>query len=67
MQTIGYHAAGPHEGRVREVRTPNGVVLRYRYDSANRLREVHCGGRYRVVYAYDGKGRLKGFSEVPIP
>jgi YD repeat-containing protein len=67
VQRLQYHAAGPHKGRVREVRTANDVLLTYRYDSANRLTEVDCGGRYRVRYAYDVKGRLTGFSEVPVP
>jgi RHS repeat-associated protein len=66
VQRVRYYTEGPHKGRVREVRTPNGVVRAYRYDAANRLTEVDCGGRYRVAYSYDAAGRLTGFSEIPV-
>jgi RHS repeat-associated protein len=67
VQRIRYYTGGPHKGRIREVRTPNDVVLTYRYDAQGRLVEVDCGGAYRVVYRYDARGRLSGFAEEAVP
>jgi YD repeat-containing protein len=67
VQRIRYHTDGPHRGRIRQVRTPNDVVLSYRYHTQGRLAEVDCGGMYRVVYRYDTAGRLSGFAEEAAP
>ncbi len=67
VQRFQYYTDGSHRGRIREVRTPNGVVLTYRYDAQGRLTEADCGGAYRVVYRYGADGRLSGFAEEAAP
>jgi len=63
---IRYHQRGPHLGRVEEIRTPNGLVLKYEYDTSNRVVAVNCDGVYRVEYGYDANGRLVSQGEVQL-
>jgi RHS repeat-associated protein len=61
---IVYHLNGQHKGFVREVRTPNGLVLTYEYNSENRIVAVNCGSAYRLQYSYDSEGRLIRIKQV---
>jgi len=59
------------EGLLREVRLPNGLVLRYDYEAAGeagqRLAGFTCGDLYRVGYSYDASGRLTDMVVAPAP
>jgi YD repeat-containing protein len=63
---ISYHESGEHQGRIKEVRAANDLVLKYEYDGSNRLVAVNCGGVYKLEYRYDEDGRLVEVSEAPI-
>jgi YD repeat-containing protein len=63
---VAYHAKGSGRGSPREVRAPNGLLLRYEYGPGGRLAAVDCGGVYRVSYAYDSRGRLVGVTHAPV-
>ncbi|MBI1917079.1 MAG: hypothetical protein HYS12_20425 [Planctomycetes bacterium] len=63
---FAYHSKGAREGLLREVSSPNGLVLAYEYDEGKRLTSVTCGQAFRLRYSYDGKGRLTGISQLPI-
>jgi YD repeat-containing protein len=49
-------------GSVRQITTPNGLVLDYQYDPTGRLQEVALGGTTGVSLAYDESGRVKRWS-----
>ena len=63
---ISYYSEGDNMGLVKQVRTPNEVVLDYAYDKASRLETITCGNMYQIIFTYDGQGRLTGVLQVPI-
>lgn len=62
---ISYYGKGIHKGLMKQVRTPNDLLLRYEYDRNKRIAGVNCGGEYRLDFGYDGKGRLCRLSQAP--
>ncbi|OAD19937.1 YD repeat-containing protein [Candidatus Thiomargarita nelsonii] len=47
-----------HNQRVKEINTPNDVVLIYEYDADNRLVAVHFDEADSIKYSYDDRGHL---------
>jgi hypothetical protein len=62
---ISYYEQDSHKDQIKDVQTPNGLILNYEYDSENRITAVNCGSVYRVEYKYDLKGRLVDFVQIP--
>jgi len=63
---ISYYSEGSRNGLLKQVRTPNDVVLKYDYDSATRLSSVDCAGAYKLQLSYDAQGRLTGLAQVAV-
>lgn len=63
---VNYFDRGPQEGQAREIEAPNGLVLKYDYDSGRRVESVTCGDAYRLEYAFDDQGRLVQVTQVPL-
>jgi RHS repeat-associated protein len=63
--SVSYFDKGPKLGKVREVRTPNDLVLEYDYNAARQLAAINCGGTYRIEYRFDEKSRLAGVKLMP--
>ena len=55
---LSYYNKGVHKGQIKDIHTPNDLVLTYEYDSDNRIASVNCGGAYRLEYSRDTQGRL---------
>jgi RHS repeat-associated protein len=63
---ISYHYPDTHGGKVKQITCPNDVVLKYTYDSADRLSSVNCDGTYELKLAYDAQDRLVELDQVPV-
>lgn len=57
ITTCSYYGSGDQKGKIKNIQTPNGVSLDYRYER-DRLAAVECGNLYRWAYKYDAKGRV---------
>jgi len=63
--SISYYEEGANKSQIKEMRTPDDLVLSYTYDSNNRLSSANCGGIYELRYAYDLQGRLAKIEQLP--
>jgi YD repeat-containing protein len=61
---LTYEEQGPHDGRLASIRQPNGALLKYNYDSDNRVSSISCGDAYEIRFAHDDKGRPAGVDQV---
>jgi RHS repeat-associated protein len=62
--TVSY--AG-EDSRPEQVRTPNGLELKFGFDLKKRVKSVKCGDACRVEYEYDPHDRLTGLKLVALP
>jgi len=63
---ISYYDGNGHNNQVKQIKTPNDMVLDYNYDPAGRLAKVNCDGTYELKYDYDDQGRLVSLAQVPV-
>lgn len=55
---VAYCPDDTHGGQVRQVVTPNQLVLDYQYGPNRQPSKVMCRGAYQVLYRYDEGGRV---------
>jgi YD repeat-containing protein len=62
---ITYDDRSAHPGQIKELHTPDGLVLRYDYDPTGRIMTVTYGAAYRLIYTFDAQGRMVGLTHTP--
>lgn len=57
---ISYYDRDVPPGKIKAIRTPDDLVITYKYDNADRMAAINYAKKYRVEYTYDEQGRVTG-------